>query len=120
MNSDIVYEEIEIRGVWLPVFSTLTYAFVDDSFSHEFGTEKGFHWEVEEIEPICVDGNLREYVLDYLVYSGRATKRNSRFKKLVRQLERAIMDHLNALDPDNFWGRKLVEAANEYEGDNDR
>jgi hypothetical protein len=100
-----------IRGVEIEVASECDPHWVDDSFSHEFGTEVCGHAEVETIYPVYIDCGLRECVLSELEYLGKATKRNRRFKKLVRHLERDIKRTVDKLDPDTFWTDKQIEAA---------
>ena len=104
-----IHGTVIIRGVELDVISDCEVRWVDDSFDHEFGTEVCGHAEVECVDSVELDGDLRWYALLELEDKGRPHCRR-RFIKWLRRIRREVA----ALDPDSFWTKDQLEAAVEH------
>jgi hypothetical protein len=89
---------VTLRGLELGVVSDCDCRWHDDSFDHAFGTEQCGHAEVEGIDRVELDGDLREYALRDLAATGRPHRRRL-FRKWLRRIRRALA----LLDPETFW-----------------
>ena len=97
-----------LHGIELDVMSDCKVGWVDESFSHEFGIEICGHAEVQNIDAVELDGDLRWYAMRELENMGRPHRRGL-FIKWLRRVRRAVA----ALDPDTFWTKKHLERAEE-------
>lgn len=95
-----------IRGIEVELLSECDVQWVDDSFSHEFGTEHCGHAEVESIDPVQLDCDVRHYAMRELLCYGRPHHRR-KFIKWVRRIEREVAN----LDPDTFWTQDQLDEA---------
>lgn len=94
------------HGIELDVFSECEIRWEDDSFDHEFGTEHCGHAEIDDIEPVQLDTDLRYECLRDLRYTGKPHNRR-KFLKWTRRIRRAI----SKLDPETFWTPKQLERV---------
>jgi hypothetical protein len=106
-----VHKSAVLAGVELDVCSAVEPVWVDDSFDHEFGTQRQSHVEPGTISPVEADGSVREAVERELEARGRRCRRNRGYKKHVRQLTRTVLKRLAALDPEEFWTSRDLERA---------
>ena len=97
---------ITLRGVEVEIVSEIDIKVVDDSFSHEFGTEHDWHAEVETIYPVDLDCDVRQYALRELCARGLQPNQK-RLRKLCRRIRRDV----DRLDPEAPWTLKQLDAA---------
>ena len=103
-----------LHGVEIEVMSECDVRWEDDSFDHEFGTERCGHPEVETIDPVEMD--LGSYTLRQIVLSQMADESHPHRRRLFLKRCRRIRRAVAALDPDKFWTEKqLDEVAHEWE-----
>jgi hypothetical protein len=109
-----IFGNLQIAGIDIPIMGEACLLHVDDSFSHEFGVEHADHWEIEEVDNIEVDGNLRELLVDNQHAIGY-TNHNRRFKKNLRRLEKMVISAVNSADYESFTEKEIDRAIENAE-----
>ena len=109
-----IFGNLQVAGIDIPIVGEAYLLHVDDSFSHEFGVEHDDHWEIEEVDNIEVDGNLRELLVDNQHAIGY-TNHNRRFKKNLRRLEKLVISAVNGADYESFTEREIDRAIENAE-----
>ena len=97
---------VTLHGLELDVFSECEVRWEDDSFDHEFGTEHCGHAEVDTIESVELDGDLRASAMCDLGLRNVAFNRR-KFIKWLRRIRRALAK----LDPETFWTKRQLDAV---------
>jgi hypothetical protein len=115
MNATVT-KHIEVYGIEIQVEAEFSYD--ERSWSEPF-EHFGFRGSYQEGETtfegfesgVFIADNLSAAVIDTL--KARGWRRNRRFKKRARQLERAIESHLESLNPENLWDENdCLDALN--------
>lgn len=96
------------------------YDYVDDSFDHEFGTERCGHFEVTNVLWAEFDGDEIAVCYDDLkrqVVEGRSLSRK-RFRHALRQLVRQVRQALDNADPNTLFNEdRMTDVAAEAGSD---
>jgi hypothetical protein len=104
MTTDI-YGSFEFRGWEVPIIGQANIIFDDRSFDYDGPRGSATHhdgsWEVEEIDDINIDGNVRDFVIGEFHRLGK-TIHNRGFKKSVRRFVKLINAAIDKLDYDSF------------------
>lgn len=101
---------MEVAGIEFPIYGEAGFTVEDDSFDHEFGTQRDSHIELTELETVHLDCDLRDYIVAALNSIG-ATKHNRRFIKNVRRIEKQVLQNLKNLDLQSGFTASEKEQA---------
>jgi hypothetical protein len=114
-----IHGTVCIAGIEFDIIADCDVMLVDDSFDHEFGTERCHHFEIEKIYEVEADADLKALAGEHLADLG--LRRNRRFLKRRRQLCRRIVRELSAADADDLFTErdkdKVIEGHEPDYGD---
>jgi hypothetical protein len=113
-----IYGTACISGIDFDIIAECDVMFVDDSFDHEFGTERCHHFEIEKLYEVEADADLKALATEHL--ANLELRRNRQFIKRRRQLCRRIVHELSVADPDDLFTEKDKDRVIEgHEPDQD-